>query len=159
LPLMPLTKNLTAVKTHLGGMVATGATYIPTGLLWGWNLLDSKEPFTEAYSDVELKKINGRKALVLMTDGENTISPTYPKHDGRRPADANKKLVDLCEAVKDDNIEIYTVAFMVPSTTIKNILVNCATTPAKYFDAANGAELEAAFSEIGRELSTIRLTQ
>jgi Flp pilus assembly protein TadG len=157
--LLPLTSDLNAVKAKIATMVATGATYIPTGLLWGWNILDSNEPFTEGRTISQMKKINGRKAIVLMTDGENTISPSYPKHEGSDPAVSNTKLEDMCKAVKQDNIEIFTVSFMVPSDTIKDILIECASSPAQYFDADNGAELNAAFQQIARDLATVRLTQ
>jgi hypothetical protein len=94
-----------------------------------------------------------------MTDGENTVSPNYPDHRGSDVAYSNQKLNDICSHAKADDIEIFTVSFMVPSETIKNLLLNCATDPDKYFDAANGAELSSAFRKIGESLSTVRLTQ
>jgi Flp pilus assembly protein TadG len=157
--LLPLTKDLVSVKSRIAAMVSTGATYIPAGLMWGWNVLDASVPFTEGRTAADLKSINGRKVLVLMTDGENTISPTYPTHDGRDVAASNTTLADMCAKVKSDNIEMYTVSFMVPSVTVKNILVGCASAPTKYFDADNATELNAAFTQIARDLASIRFTQ
>jgi Flp pilus assembly protein TadG len=156
--LLPLTSNISAVKSRISAMVSTGYTYIPTGLLWGWNVLDSDAPFTEGRTKAALQELKGRKVIVLMTDGENTISPTYPTHDGFDVASSNAKLTELCGKVKDDSIEIYTVSFMVPTDTIKDILTACASDPQKYFDADNSAELSSAFAQIGRDLSAIRLT-
>ena len=156
---LPLTSDLNAVKAKIATMAASGATYIPTGLLWGWNVLDAPAPFTEGRSTPQMQQVNGRKAIVLMTDGENTISPSYPMHDGGDPAVSNAKLEDLCQRVKNDKVEIFTVSFMVPSETIKEILVNCASTPGQYFDADNAAELNAAFQQIARDLAAVRLTQ
>ncbi len=157
--LQPLTSDLLRVKTTIGAMVATGWTYIPTGLLWGWNVLDSAAPFTEGKSPAETSRTNGKKAMVLMTDGENTISPSYPAHDAHDVALANANLESMCEKVKGDGIEIFTVSFMVPSVTIKDILSNCASVPENYFDADNGPQLNAAFADIARELAAVRFTQ
>lgn len=157
--LLPLTTDMAAVHSRINLMTATGSTYIPTGLLWGWNVLDSNVPFSEGRTKIQMKALKGRKALILMTDGENTISPTYPAHDGRDTAASNDNLASICKNVKNDEIEVFTVSFMVPSLTIKGILEDCASTPANYFDADNSTELYSAFTDIARELAAVRLTQ
>lgn len=156
---LPLTTNLKDVRNRIGAMTATGMTYVPTGLLWGWNVLDSQAPFTEGRTMAEIKRTRGRKALILMTDGENTISPAYPLHNGGNIVASNNNLREMCKKVKDDGIEMYTVSFMVPSNLIKSILVNCATSKTKYFDADNSVQLNAAFTDIARDLAAVRLTQ
>jgi Mg-chelatase subunit ChlD len=157
--LLPLTSNLKKVKSAISTMTATGWTYIPGGLVWGWNVLDADAPFTEGKSKSQNKLVNGRKVIVLMTDGENTRSPTYPLHNGTNVVLANTKLKDTCTAVKADGIEIFTVSFMVTTPTVKNILQNCATETSRYYDAANAAELSAAFNEIASNLADVRLSQ
>ena len=157
--LLPLTDDMTVVRAKIDTMTAQGNTYIPTGLLWGWNVIDSDVPFTEAMSPAALAAAHGRKAIVLMTDGENTISPTYPTHDGFVPGISNAKLSEVCANVKGTNVEIYTVSFMVTSQTVKDLLGGCASQSSNYFDAANATELYAAFTEIGRSLANVRLTQ
>ena len=157
--ILPLTSNLNKVKSAISTMTATGWTYIPGGLIWGWNVLDADAPFTEGKSKSQIKLVNGRKVIVLMTDGENTRSPTYPLHNGSDVVLANTKLKDTCTAVKADGIEIFTVSFMVTTSTVKNILENCASEPSRYFDAANAAELSAAFNEIASNLADVRLSQ
>lgn len=156
---LPLTTNYDDVRSRINVMTATGSTYIPTGLLWGWNVLDNQAPFTEGLSKVKLKELRGRKAIVLMTDGENTISPTYPAHDGRDKATSNNNLVSICNNVKNDDITVYTVSFMVPTRPIKDILQNCATSTENYFDAANPAELAKAFTQIAHDLAAVRIAQ
>jgi uncharacterized protein YegL len=156
---LPLTADLRAVRGKINSMTAQGNTYVPTGLLWGWNVIDSQAPFTEAMSAAALANARGRKAIVLMTDGENTISPTYPTHDGFVPNESNDKLAAICANVKGTNVEIYTVSFMVTSPTIKDLLSNCASQTSNYFDASSSAELYSAFTDIGRSLANVRLTQ
>jgi Flp pilus assembly protein TadG len=157
--IQPLTEDIGVVRAKINAMTAQGNTYIPTGLLWGWNVIDSQEPFTEGMSPAALAAARGRKAIVLMTDGENTISPTYPTHDGFVPSTSNGKLADVCANVKGTNVEVFTVSFMVNSQPIKDLLSGCASQPENYFDASNSAELYASFTEIGRSLASIRLTQ
>jgi Flp pilus assembly protein TadG len=156
--ILPLTDNFNTVRSRIAGMGSAGNTYIPAGVMWGWNLLTKAEPFTEARSDADLAKVNGRRAIVIMTDGENTISPSYPAHNNTSRPTANLKLETLCGGVKGDKIEVYTVSFMVPSDDIKDILVECASKPGNYFDADNSAQLYAAFADIARQLAAVRLT-
>ncbi len=156
---LPLTANMASVRSRINLMSATGSTYIPTGLLWGWNVLDNSAPFTEGLSKGQLKATKARRAIILMTDGENTISPSYPTHDGKDASVSNANLTALCNNVKGDDVEIFTVSFMVPSVTIKKILENCATSPVSYFDAANSTDLSKAFANIARDLSAVRLSQ
>ncbi|MCK5933264.1 MAG: TadE/TadG family protein [Fulvimarina manganoxydans] len=73
-PLTPLSVSESAVQTALGQMQAAGATNIPEGLAWGWRLVTPTQPFTEGKSWSEESNL---KAIVLMTDGENTLNPSY----------------------------------------------------------------------------------
>ena len=62
-PLTPLTADKSVVMSAANAMVMNGNTYIPAGLMWGWNVLTPEPPFTEARAS------GVRKAMVLMTDG------------------------------------------------------------------------------------------
>jgi hypothetical protein len=66
-----LTTDFTSLKTSISQMVATGETNIPNGLFWGWMTLSPNAPFADgvAYNTPKHKKI-----VVLMTDGQNTMS-------------------------------------------------------------------------------------
>jgi hypothetical protein len=74
--IQPLTTEKSKVKDTIDAMSAWGSTYIPAGLLWGWNMLTPDAPLTEAMSHSELAAKNGKRALVLMSDGANTMLPT-----------------------------------------------------------------------------------
>jgi Flp pilus assembly protein TadG len=156
---LPLTNNFSAVRSKISGLLATGNTYVPTGVLWGWNVLTASAPFTQAKTKQAMQDARGRKVMIVMTDGENTISPSYPKHDASDTATSNSNLTALCNNVKNDEIEVYAVSFMISTPTIENLLVDCATVPTKYFNADNSAQLYQAFSDIAKDLATVRLTQ
>ncbi len=77
-----------------------------------------------------------KKVMVLMTDGANSSSSS----------DSNTKR--YCDKAKQDNIEIYSVAFKAPAQG-EQLLEYCASTTSHYFDADNSQELLAAFQAIG----------
>lgn len=156
----PLGNDINALKTQIDAMVANGETYLPSGLIWGWRLLSKQAPYEEAAGYDE--PVNGqivRKVLVLMTDGKNTLSPTYPTHVGTDTAKSDQITAELCSNIKAKGIEIYTVAFQVPDAESKTVLESCASSASKYFDAVSTAELETAFRRIGMDFNPMRITR
>ncbi len=75
-PIVPLTNNKTTVTNAINNLVAYPAmgTYIPTGLVWGWHVLTSNEPFTEGVGSTSPYFDKTLKAVVLLTDGENSVT-------------------------------------------------------------------------------------
>ena len=157
--ILPLTDNKTKIESAIDNMKASGWTYIPAGLVWGWRVISAEAPYTEGVTSTVLRDKNGYKAIILMTDGENTRSPDYPTHNKSSVSDANKITQELCDAVKAEDIIVYTIAFAVSDTTIKTLLEDCGSTPSHYFDAKNSTELNDAFEAIAGTLRTISLTQ
>lgn len=66
-----LTTDFASLKTSIGQMVAVGDTNIPMGLVWGWHTLSPKAPFADGVPYLTAKH---KKIVVLMTDGQNTMS-------------------------------------------------------------------------------------
>ncbi len=94
-----------------------------------------------------------------MTDGANTKSPNYPHHWGTNVTLANTLTSELCTNIKNEEITIYTVAFEVTDTSIKDLLQNCATDPGYYYDAENSTQLSSAFEAIASQLALLKLTK
>lgn len=159
-PLTPLIKDKDQLKGQVDAMNATGETYIPGGLVWGWRLLSSDDPFKDAVAYGQ--KVNGkpvRKIMVLMTDGVNTISPTYPEHNGSDTTLSNQLTAELCTNIKAKGIEIFTIAFDVADNTTKDILRTCASAPAKYFDATSETALLTAFQTVAKDMMPLHLSR
>jgi hypothetical protein len=78
-PIVALTnKNGKAtIKTAIDQMLAYWATgtYIPAGLVWGWHVLSPTEPYTEGIAPSDPLHSKTLKAMVLLTDGDNDVSP------------------------------------------------------------------------------------
>jgi Flp pilus assembly protein TadG/uncharacterized protein YegL len=179
------TENLTKyLKTAdpTGSLVRTGAVSYnasmqkQTDLVWGTDSAvnyvkaltatggtDSGNAVKTAYEKLMLKKNNvlveddahfvknkqaPTKYIVFMTDGDNNNTS----------ADTETK--KWCDKAKEDNIQVFTVAFMAP-TRGQTLLNSCATTSAHYFKAENAEQLNEAFKYIGEKASamTVRLTQ
>ena len=154
-----MTDNRSTLNSNINSLTANNETYIPSGLLWGWELLNSADAFGGVKTKAEMTAAKGTKTLVLMTDGDNTLSATYPEHWGNDSVLADKKTKELCANIKADGISIYTVAFKVGKASSKKMLVDCASAPSQAYDATNNAALVAAFGDIAGKLAQVRLTK
>lgn len=70
-PLLPLQSTKAPLEAKIDGLRAEGYTNVEEGVAWGWRVLSSREPFTEGRALGDPKNI---KAIVVMTDGENTYN-------------------------------------------------------------------------------------
>lgn len=161
-PLTPLAADGPFLKARIAAMEPAGMTYIPGGVMWGLRALSSTAPFTEGSTAHVQQRDNITKALVVMTDGENTISknPSSPFHDAADLEEADDLTLAACDAAKSAGIKVYSVTFgaSVPQET-KAIVKACASAPENYFDADDGSALRSAFSEVARSLTRLYLTQ
>ena len=158
-PLVQLTNQQVTLLASIASFVASENTYIPAGLSVGWHVLTPRIPFVEATpTDADPAP---RRALVLMTDGANTVSltSTGPLHNGSSRPAADTLTKQLCANIKADGIEVYTVAFEITDVATKDMIRECASSPANYFDASDSTKLLGAFEEIAMALSNLRLSR
>ncbi len=157
--ILELTDDMTEVKARIDSLTASKETYIPIGLINGWRMLDADLPF-DSLSNKEDKR---KRALILMTDGQNTLSLSDPykdgEHTGSDQAEANALTSELCSNIKDAGVDIWTVAYNFDDPISKTMLSECATSSAQFFDASNQASLVSAFEEIGKSLFVARLSR
>lgn len=175
--ILPLTNNKALLEAKIDAMTAAYLTHIPIGLAWGWRTLSPQAPYTEGLPYTDEDNI---KALVLMTDGENTFSGTSDHNkstftgygflakqrlgtgiDTRSEGEAelDAKTIRLCNNIKAAGIRLYTIAFQVSGASTLTMLRNCASTPEQFFDSDDGAALELAFRTIGTELASLRISK
>lgn len=175
---IPLTDQRSTISDGIEALVARsgGGTQTSTGLVWGWRAVSprwrgywgsptpTEMPFD--YDEPDLIK-----AIVFMTDGiadigwelmaygfldEGNLGTT---NETLAEAEVNTRLSTICQAIKDEGVKIFTVMFAVTNPTIETTYRDCASDPAFFFNSATGDELKSAFSSIGRQLSSLRLTQ
>ncbi len=82
-PLTPLTTNETTILNAINAMQSQGATgtFIPVGLAWGWHVLSPNAPYTEGIGPEDEDYAKTVKAIVLLTDGENSPSISITDSD------------------------------------------------------------------------------
>ncbi len=169
-PIVSLTSDKSTLTSAIDGLIiekGSGyrpSTYIPGGLIWGVNVLSPSAPFSEGKTYDTANKMP-RKAMVLMTDGANTMyfrNSDGSHQDKRNNGDVtttNNDTSKICEYAKSKNIEVFTVAFAVTDVAAKTMLQGCASGSNHYYDATNAAALAAAFQAIGQSLTSLRLSQ
>jgi len=156
----PMTTDKAAILAEIAAMTASGETYIPSGLFWAQAIMSSDTPFTEGDSYAGIAAAGGVKAVVLVTDGENTASPgASGDHYETDAAQADDHTIELCDEIKSKGVILYTIAFDVADAATETMLRDCATTADAYFDADDAGELLAAFGEIGNNLQELALTR
>jgi hypothetical protein len=67
------------------------------------------------------------------------------------------RTTEVCDNIKDAGIIIYTITFQVSSSSTRNLMRDCASSPDNYFNSPSNSELESAFRAIGQELSNLRI--
>jgi len=155
--LRPLQFGMTgksAIQAATDQMQASGCTRINVGLMWGGYTLS---PQWQGYFDTGRPGLplpataNSDKALVLMTDGENTV---YLGGGGRNNDNTTTAL--QCSAIKARGVTIYTVGFGPRGSVNEPLLQACATLPTFYFYAPSAADLRTAFRRIADIIVTNR---
>lgn len=163
----PLTGSASTVTSAIDALSASGNTYIPAGLAWGFNMLSPQAPVTDAAAyDTTGPNRKPRKVLLLMTDGANTaLMRVNGDHEGTPPYGARAVQTDtytteLCTNIKAQKIEVYAVAFDIGSDTVaRNLVKSCATDATHFYDAANSADLIAAFDAIAASLQAVHISR
>lgn len=160
--MLPLVKNLKKVERTIDDLEVKGETYLPSGVVWGWRALQKDVPLTEVRKSYDKKSNDPVNAMVVMTDGQNTLSQNKGQttHNGRDEKAANERTANLCEAAKKDGIQIYTVGYRMGAGRgeMEKLLKSCASEKDNYFDARNAEELKGAFSDIASRLNITRLS-
>lgn len=161
---MPLSQNFGEMRKRVQSLTTSGTTYLPGGLAWGWRTLNKEIPYTEASST---KDPNLMTAMLFMTDGGNNRSrgdsssnASGTKHEYSRDGGSSglKLTKELCQAIKDDGIQVFVVAYQLPgATSTVSVLSECATDQQSFFEPDNAQELIDTFTDIAKLLNKTRL--
>ena len=176
-PLVPLTASASEITKTVKKLKANGSTNMLEGVMWGWRVLSSREPFTggASESDSSVEKI-----LIFLTDGQNSfgnlnndLGSGYTSMgylvDGRldnltaastgQTNDAlDKKTLAACTNAKKDGIEIFTIRLEEPDAGTGTLLSECASSKSHYFDAPSRSQLAPIFDAIKKGVVKLRLT-
>jgi len=175
---VPLTASKTTVINAVNALQPSGLTHIGLGASWAYRMLS---PRWRTYWGGEMNTNNlpldyrsplMNKVVVLMTDGDNTISNTErgsywylssgklgTTNNGAAVTQLNNRLQTTCSSMKANGVIVYTVAFGTGiSTSARTMLQSCATRPEYYFYSPTGADLQNSFRQIGDSLANLRIS-
>lgn len=166
--LMPLSSDIASLSSVISAFKADGSTAGHIGIQWGWYMLSpnwngvlQKSAQPGAYKTGKVSKY-----AIVMTDGEfNTAYAGVAKgaQTSNQPVLSRQKAETLCDAMKKQDIEIFAVGFMLKEAAAKAVLRNCSSgdtaSVRHYFEAATGADLDAAFQSIARNIERLALTE
>jgi Flp pilus assembly protein TadG len=183
----PWTDQRATVEGAIAGMDAwhRGGTATNLGLVWGWRLLSPRWRGLWGHPDLPLPYDEPlmQKVAVILTDGDNGFYNGHaPSGDtdytaygrlsdgniGTTNIDTareslNARTLEVCTAMKAEDIIIYTITFDVPTNSrgeaIRDTFERCATTPGHFFDSYGGAGLSQTFRVIAAQLSNLRIAE
>jgi len=174
----PMTNSATTLLNSVNAMTAQGDTLISEGMVWGWRMLSprwqgqwggtmSANGLPLAYNTPGMAK-----AIVLVTDGENTIDNLshgafWFLGSGRAGStngstavtDLDNKVLSICTAMKNEGIYIYTIGLGTNGGINTAELQSCATAVNYAFLSPTTSQLTTIFSTIGDSLSNLRVSQ
>ncbi len=176
--LTPLTNVKTTIYAGIDALAARGNTHINLGAVWGWRLIS---PRWRGYWGGAMNTNNlpldynaplMSKAVVIMTDGTNTMSSNVRSAYGylsdgylgttnasTAVTALNTRLSTVCTAMKAQGITVYTILFQETTPSIVTLMRNCASNPDYYFNSPTEAALQSAFHTIGDSLANLRISR
>lgn len=180
--ILPLTEVRQTVEDHVNALVPRGYTNSAHGAVWGWRLLSANPPFTEAVGPADADFNDWQKAVVIMTDGNNTIEDRSTHWNSglgtngyaiesrmgqgmtsrsNMRNEIDNKLLRVCHRMKEEGYLVYTIMFGLDSAATEGVFRACATEPnPPYFhDAATGDDLNDAFGDIAADLVDLHISQ
>lgn len=170
---VPLTNDSAALKAKIDNFTLSDGTGSDHGMHWGYESLNNywENKFPGGLTDTPAPYFTGvKKVIVFMSDGGITSQHYVRDRDmiGTPPFNSRKKtrisyantlaaFESLCEKAKAEEIEVYTIAYLIRRDYHKEPLENCASSETHYVDARSG-QLEEIFSNIAAAISPLRVS-
>jgi Flp pilus assembly protein TadG len=163
--IMPLNSDRDKLLYGVKSMQAHGNTQGNTGMIWGYRLISPEAPFTEGSA---WNSENWKKAVIMMTDGDNTWDSDYSEYwlsqrsTSMSEATLDSRFINVCDALRAKNVLVYTIIFKSqtdPTQATKDMYKNCATKDTMYFYAPTQTDLQNVFEQIAHELSNLHISQ
>jgi Flp pilus assembly protein TadG len=176
--IVPLTTDADYVNSRINALTAAGSTAGQIGLAWGWYMLSPNwaSLFPDGRQGASYSAPETLKIVVLMTDGafntgycNGVISADSNNGAGNASERINcsatngqpfNQARDLCTAMKNRGIVIYTVGFgLSGDANAEDFMQDCATDDEHAYLTGDGNELIAAFNAIAASITQLRITR
>lgn len=176
--IVPLTSTKSTLTTAISGFAASGSSGGHIGVAWGWYSISPNfsSIFSGTSTPASYTAPHIKKVLILMTDGEynssycsGVISQDSTSGSGSSSDHINCNAPNgntytqakaLCEAMKDEDVIIYTVGFQIPvDSAAEDLVESCATDAGHVYLPATGTALATAFAAIGADIAAMRISR
>ena len=148
----PLSYNWSAMTTAVNNMSPGGNTNQAIGLVHGWLSLVGGGPFpTPPPMDTNYQY---SQIIILLTDGLNTQDRWYSNQSS---IDARQQMT--CNNIKAAGITLYTIQVNTSGDPTSTLLQNCASGSDKFFLLTSAGDIVTTFSQIGTNLSKLRVAK
>lgn len=156
--LMPLTYDFAALKAKVDSLVPNGGTNQPIGIAWGWQSLTAGAPL---FAPAEDPSYTYKKVLIVMSDGLNTQDrwPSYGNGQSQFNGQIDARQRIQCDNIKAAGITIYAMHVNTDGDPTSAVLQHCASSPANFSTVTSSSQIAAAFSNIGTQLSKLRVSK
>lgn len=176
---LPMTNQKQPLLDKIDSLEAQGNTLVNQGLVWGWRMISPRwRGFWGGTMDANALPLeyNTRhmiKAVVLLTDGENTqtngshsaywylqdnkLGTTY---QSAAITELDNRTKTICTTMKSRGIYVYSIALGTDlPTSSRQLLKDCASSSSFYFYSPSTSDLQKVFSAIGDSLSNLRVSK
>jgi len=160
----------TEMKSYVDGLQAVGGTYHDIGMIWGARMLSGDGVFAAdnpaTYGNMPMSRF-----IIFLTDGQmapndftyTTYGVEYLDKRVTNSSNATGQLANhtqrmkmICQAAKSKGISIWVIAF---ATGLSSALSECASNSGQASTSSSQADLITKFTEIGKNIGALRLTQ
>ncbi|MEM8637070.1 MAG: VWA domain-containing protein, partial [Pseudomonadota bacterium] len=154
--ILPLSDSQSDATDFIDTLTVNGrGTNGALGLATGWYLIsDNWRNVWPSGSKPHNPGPNVSKFIILMTDG---IFDDW-RLDTATYGDQAAQALQMCDAIKNDGVTIFTVSFEAPAAAA-SLLSQCASSPGTAFISNNAMDLQADFEEIARRIRPLRISR
>lgn len=158
------------MNTYLNTLEPDGGTYHDIGMIWGGRFISDQGVFADSPNMFNGMEVN--KHVIFMTDGvidtgetlyssyglenlDRRVTGTWSGRPDQR-ARHEQRFKMACNQIRGKRAMIWVVAF---DSTVSPALQECAANPAQVTIASNRQQLIEQFTQIGKNIGALRLTQ
>jgi Flp pilus assembly protein TadG len=178
MPMLGLSGSRPQILSTIARMSpVAGGTHNDVGLRWGLRSLSPRVQWANFFGNngpkapKNFSTSTSKKALILITDGENEEAEDFPGFWGCSEtgapgcsgspdaAELDSRMAAWCSAIRNDHdVELYTVAVNISNPAAVARLAACAGDPAKAF-AVDAAELNKTLETVAGSIFQLRLKE
>ena len=176
-PIVPLTSDFAHLKSEIGKMIHWygSGTNVSEGLAWAKRVLSPGAPYTEG---APFRSENTSKFVVVFTDGENNVfgasgeginksdygsygfvdQGRIDSNRGRALTKVNSWTLEVCESLKSEGVEVFTVLLGADTAANRTLYSACASTPQNYYPTSDVSQLDSVFRKIASRIARLYVT-